>query len=165
MGNENSPPTHEHYDIRIARDGSWWHEGGRIGRESLVRLFASVLKRDEHGDYWLETPAERGRITLEDAPFVAVELQREGEGEHQVLRFRTNLDRWVEAGPAHALVMREGTEGETKPYIQLENGLEAACVRAVYYELMELAVEHDGRTGLWSGGMFFPFDVSGNKNG
>jgi hypothetical protein len=152
MSNENSPVLYdESYPIRIARDGSWWHEGARIDRQGLVRLFAGVLRRDEAGDYWLITPAERSRITVEDAPFVAVEMRVAGTGAAQVLSFRTNLDEWVEVGPEHPLRFAPGGE----PYVLVRDRLEAKVVRAVYYDLLGLVVEHDERQGVWSGGVFF----------
>jgi hypothetical protein len=152
MSNDTLPkPANESYDIRIARDGSWWHEGARIERPGLVRLFASVLQRDGNGDYWLITPAERGRITVEDAPFIAVEMVVEGSGTAQVLRLRTNLDEWVAAGPEHKLRFSESGE----PYVMVRDGLEAKVARAVYYDLLELVIEVDGRQGVWSGGVFF----------
>jgi uncharacterized protein len=148
------------YEIRIARDGTWYHEGAPIGRKALVRLFASVLWRDEGGGYWLRTPAERGRIEVEDAPFVAVELSVKGKGRDQVLAFRTNLDDWVEAGPDHALRVVEGpAKGDLSPYILVRDRLEALILRPVYYELAELAGPAPaaaGTLGVWSRGVFFP---------
>ncbi len=150
-------------DIRIATDGTWFHEGGPIGRLPLVKLFASVLRRDEEGDYWLVTPVERARITVDDVPFVAVELEAQGSGERQRLRFRTNLDDWVSAGAAHPIDFRPrlGT-AEKAPYLTVRDGLEARVARAAYYALIELCVERviGGRSmlGVWSGGVFFPFD-------
>lgn len=150
----------ERYPIRIARDGTWYHEGSPIRREGLVKLFATVLRRDTHGDYWLRTPAEKGRIEVEDAPFVAVEVERHGEGDGQVLKFRTNLDEWVEAGPARPI--RVEIDGETKepaPYVLVRDGLEARIARNVYYHLVEMGEERrrDGGTelGVWSRGQFF----------
>ena len=154
MSNENKPAEDEAYDIRIARDGSWWHNGGRIDRPGLVKLFASVLQRDEAGDYWLVTPAERGRIAVEDAPFVAVEMTVSGQGTKQVVRFRTNLDQEIEAGPGHPLVTHSGTA----PHLTVRANLEAVLSRSVYYELMELAKPFEGRHGVWSHGRFFPLD-------
>lgn len=150
------------YGIRIARDGTWFHEGAPIGRKALVKLFASVLWRDEGGGYWLRTPAERGRIEVEDAPFVAVELSVKGEGREQVLAFRTNLDDWVEAGPDHAIRVVEGPEkSELSPYIGVRDRLEALILRPVYYELAGLAEPApEGlpaeTLGVWSRGVFFP---------
>jgi len=148
------------FDIRIARDGTWFHEGAPIARKALVRLFASVLRRDDSGDYWLVTPAERGRIVVEDAPFTAVECRAEGRGRSRILSFRTNLDEWIEAGPAHPIRVETAADtGETRPYIVVRERLEALIARSVYYQLVDLAeVRQDagGETlGLWSKGEFF----------
>lgn len=150
----------EAYDIRIARDGTWFYQGSPIGRRGLVRLFASVLRRDEAGDYWLITPAERGRIQVDDAPFTAVELTVAGEGPDQALTFRTNIDEMVTAGPDHPIRVAVNPDtGEPAPYILVREGLEALIVRSVYYELVERSVEgQDGRIGVWSQGAFFPLD-------
>lgn len=150
----------ERYPIRIARDGTWHHEGSPIRREGLVKLFASVLRRDENGDYWLRTPAEKGRIEVEDAPFLAVELAQTGVREHQVLKFRTTLDEWVEAGPLRPLrVAIDPETGEPAPYILVRDGLEARIARAVYYHLVEIGEERrsEDRTelGVWSHRQFF----------
>ena len=150
-------------DIRIAGDGTWFHEGCPIGRLPLVKLFASVLTRDDDGDYWLVTPVEKARIRVDDVPFVAVELEAEGHGEAQRLRFRTNLDEWVSAGAAHPLAFRALPGSQEKaPYLGVRDGLEARVARAAYYALVELCVERaiDGRTviGVWSDREFFPFD-------
>ncbi len=150
-------------DIRIARDGTWFHEGGPIGRLPLVKLFASVLRRDEAGDYWLVTPVERARIAVEDVPFIAVELEAEGAGEAQRLRFRTNLDEWVSLDRAHPLVLRSRPGLDEKaPYLAVREGLEARIGRAAYYALVERCVERPmgGRAvlGVWSSGCFFPLD-------
>ncbi|MGK9235822.1 DUF1285 domain-containing protein [Inquilinus limosus] len=149
----------EAYDIRIARDGTWYHNGGPIRRLALVKLFATVLRRDEAGDFWLITPAERGRITVDDAPFVAVAVERSGAGEDQVLTFRTNLDQFCEAGPEHPIRVTFAPDtGEPSPYIRVVNGLDALLSRPVFYELAEIAVSHDGRMGVWSHRTFFPLD-------
>jgi len=168
-GHSENPPLRgddrqgDHYDIRIARDGTWFHEGAPIGRKPLVKLFASVLWRDEGGDYWLRTPVERGRIEVEDAPFTAVELSVKGEGRGQILAFRTNLDDWVEADSAHPLrVVEAPGTGEPSPYILVRERLEALILRPVYYELAELAeaapddAAPAGCLGVWSNGVFFP---------
>ncbi|MBT3926192.1 MAG: DUF1285 domain-containing protein [Rhodospirillaceae bacterium] len=154
-------------DIRIAADGTWFHEGGPIGRKKLVKLFASVLERDEAGDYWLVTPVERARIRVDDAPFLALEMQVTGSGREQCLTFRTNIDAEVMADAEHPLEFRprpataHAPEGEPAPYLNLGGGLTALVSRAVYYELIELGVEEErgGETkfGVWSGGEFFVF--------
>ncbi len=156
----------EQYDMRIARDGTWFYHGSPIGRIALVKLFATVLRRDDAGDYWLVTPAERGRITVEDVPFVAVEVQAQGTGEAQTLSFRTNLDQWVTAGPDHPIRVVYGFAegGELSdvpaPYILVRDRLEARIGRAVFYELVGLAEERQSpqgiELGVWSEQTFFP---------
>ena len=151
------------YDIRIASDGTWFYLGTPIERLPLVKLFATVLSRDEEGQYWLTTPAERGRITVDDAPFTAVELLDTGEAGsdagNPVLSFRTNLDHRVDTGPENPIrVAFDAETGAPRPYILVRPGLEALIVRSVYYELVDLACEVDGRTGVWSNGTFFPLD-------
>lgn len=151
--------------MRIARDGTWFYQGGPIGRKELVCLFASVLRREADGSYWLVTPAERARIEVEDAPFLAVELFHcppAGPAcQGQVISFRTNIDQVVSAGPEHPLrVARDGKSGAPVPYVMVRDGLEARVNRAVYYELVALAVPEmlDGvpTLGVWSQGAFFP---------
>lgn len=149
----------EVYDIRIARDGTWFHNGGPIGRAALTRLFASVLYRDEAGDYWLVTPAERGRITVDDAPFTVVEMAVEGSGEDRTIRLRTNLDDWVSVDDEHPLFIKTSpVTGEEVPYVTVRGRLDARLERTVYYELVELAEPLDGGPlyGVWSGGSCFP---------
>ena len=152
------------FDIRIAADGTWLYRGSPIARMALVRLFASVLKRDAAGDYWLETPVERGRIRVDDAPFVAVELDIEGTGRAQRLHFRTNIDERVTADQEHPIHVRSvpgriSDGGDGRPYIRLRDGIEALIARSVYYALVDLADEQpvDGRPqlGVWSSGAFF----------
>lgn len=150
----------------IRRDGTWLYRGSPINRKELVCLFSSVLKREEDGSWWLETPAERGRIEVEDAPFVAVELDWTGDGRHQVLSFRTNTDQVITAGPEHPIrVSHDIITCEPTPYIRVRHGaghwdIEARINRATYYELVALAVpEWVGNRrmlGVWSEGKFFP---------
>ncbi len=149
--------------MRIDRHGTWYHEGAPIGRLELVRLFATALRRAPDGRYWLLTPFEQIPVEVEDAPFLAVELDREGEGRRQRLRFRTNLDRWVTLGEEAGLRLRPDAHGACVPYLGLERGLEARIARPVYYELAELAVpgEADGALGVWSAGRFFPLETDG----
>jgi hypothetical protein len=150
-----------HFDIRIARDGSWFYRGSPINRAALVTLFSSVLERDAAGDYWLVTPAERGRIDVDDAPFLAVALELANPGPAQALRFQTNVEAWVALDVAHPLRLRRDTvTGADIPYILVRQRLEARLARPVYYELMELGREERvGDTtqfGIWSTGTFFP---------
>lgn len=152
-----------HFDIHIDRNGSWFYRGTPINRASLMRLFGTVLTRDAAGAYWLTTPAERGRITVEDAPFLAVELDRSGAGRDQRLTFRTNLGDSVTADAAHRLrIETDPVHGGPRPYILVRNGLDARVVRPVFYELVALAGEERvGRTtqfGVWSKGTFFRLD-------
>ena len=149
----------------IKRDGTWLYRGTPINRKELVCLFASVIKREADGSYWLETPAERGRIEVEDAPFVAVELGWTGDGPSQVLSFRLNTDQTVTAGPDHTIrVAHDLLTCEPTPYLHVRDGTGAAPVearigRAVYYELVALAVPGTIRgrrvLGVWSCGKFF----------
>lgn len=144
----------------IRRDGTWLYRGSPINRKELVCLFASVLKREADGSYWLETPAERGRIEVEDVPFVAVELDWAGDGRHQSLSFRTNVDQVVTACPEHPIrVAHDLLTCEPTPYILVRPGIEARINRAVYYELVALAVPEwvgcSRKLGVWSCGRFF----------
>jgi hypothetical protein len=147
------------FDIRIARDGTWFYKNSPIGRPALVKLFASVLKRDADGGYWLETPVERGRIVVEDAPFVAVEATFDGAGEQQQLTLRTNIDARVTVGAGHPLVLRGNLAEEPRPYVVLDGGVEALIARSAFYTLVEHTVPRvvDGvkMLGVWSGGEFF----------
>jgi hypothetical protein len=146
-------------DMRIARDGTWFYRGSPIGRIAFVKLFASVLRREPDGCYWLVTPAERGRIEVEDVPFLAVALTVEGEGRRQQLIFRTNLDDIVTAGADHPLRVETTASGEPAPYILVRDDLEARLTRPVFYDLVELGnvelIENDSRFGVWSQGRFF----------
>jgi len=150
----------------IRRDGTWLYRGSPIGRKELVCLFAGILKREADGSFWLENPAERGRIEVEDAPFVAVELDWTGEDDrHQILSFRTNVDQIITAGPDHRIrVAHDLLTCEPTPYLHVRDGvgtapIEARIGRAVYYELVALAVPgmvHGRRVlGVWSDGCFF----------
>jgi uncharacterized protein len=150
-----------HFDIAIARDGTWSYRGSPITRLPLVRLFSTVLRREPDGTFWLITPVERGRITVEDAPFVAVDMTRRGEGRQQRLIFRTNVDDTVAADATHPLrVVNDRETGAPNPYILVRDGLEARLTRPVFYELVELGKEERvGDTtlyGVWSNGTFFP---------
>lgn len=137
-------------DIRIATDGSWHHEGARIGREAMVRLFSTILRKDADGIY-LVTPVEKLKITVDDAPFVAVRVDREGEA----LRFTTNVGDVVEAGPGNPIRVEVAKDGEPRPYVHVRRGLEALIARPVFYELVEMAQERNGRLGVGSNGAWF----------
>ena len=148
----------------VKRDGTWLYRGSPIGRRELVCLFSSVLKREADGSYWLETPAERGRIQVEDTPWLAVEMDWQGDGRGQVLSFRTNVDQVVCAGPEHPIRVRtDCATQEPTPYILVRHGdgkpLEARICRAVYYELVALAepgtVCGKPMLGVWSQHKFF----------
>ena len=146
-------------DMRIAADGAWYYRNSPIGRLPLVKLFASVLQKDEAGIYWLVTPVERGRIVVDDAPFIAVACDAGGAGDDQILSFRTNLDDVVAADAAHPIRVAE-RNGEPRPYIHVRNGLEARLARPVFYQLVELGREERVGTetvfGVWSHRQFFP---------
>lgn len=149
------------FGIRIARDGTWFHQGSPIGRKPMVKLFSTVLRREEDGTYLLVTPVERGRIEVEDAPFIAVRLAVAGTGRDQVLSMETNLDDSVTVDSDHPIrvAVDEETQ-EPSPYVTVRDRLEARINRAVYYELVELGVEEevggDHLYGVWSSGEFFP---------
>ena len=147
-------------DMRIARDGTWYYHGSPIERRQLVKLFGSILKRDDQGDFWLETAVEKCRIQVEDVPFQAVEMSVNGGEQNQRLSFRTNVDDIVIAGPENQIrVVINSETGEPSPYLQVREGIEALITRAVFYDLVELAVEeqNNGRTilGVWSEGVCF----------
>jgi hypothetical protein len=155
-----NPPFCGNLDIRIARDGSWWYLGTPIGRERLVHLFASVLKR-EGDDYFLVTPAEKIGITVDDAPFLAVDFRVADPGRGQSITFLTSVEDETTAGPENPIrVVRDPETGEPSPYVHVRNGLEALIDRKSFYRLVEVG-EHAPVAGtLWfglrSGGMFFP---------
>ena len=141
--------------MRIARDGTWFHQGGPIGRPEMVRLFSTILRREPDGGFVLVTPVEKLDILVEDAPFVAVELKSEGEGRDRTLAFRLNTGDAVIAGPAHRLRFEQGPH----PYLEVRPGLDALVARPVYYELAELALAEAGEPpGLWSGGEYFALE-------
>jgi hypothetical protein len=147
-------------DIVIARDGRWFHEGAVIGREALVRLFSTILRKDPDGIH-LVTPVEKLRITVEDAPFVATRVDRDGA----VLRFRTNVGDEVDAGPENPIRVEVAPDGEPRPYVHVRRGLEALIARPVFYELVEMAQERDTPDGpvlgVSSGDAWFPIGSPG----
>lgn len=161
VANAKGPVLCGDLQMRIDRDGHWYYHGSPIGRKELVRLFSRVLRRDEAGEYWLMTPAEKGRIAVEDVPFLAVELMASGSGRDQVLRLRTNVDDMVTVEAAHPLrVAHDLVTGEPSPYVLVRDGLEARLARSVYYEVVSLGVERrvsrETLFGVWSSGTFFP---------
>ena len=153
--------------LKIGRDGTWYYQGGPIGRKGLVKLFASVLRLEEDGCFYLVTPVEKVPIEVESLPFVAVEMWREGSGEAQSLTFRSNVDDVVTAGLKHPLGFQAGPKGSFTPFILVRAGLKARLARPVYYELAALAVETPGSEaqGVWSGGVFFPFPPAERSDG
>ncbi|WP_106638828.1 DUF1285 domain-containing protein [Allosphingosinicella vermicomposti] len=152
-------PAHcGHSGMRIARDGTWFHDGSPIGRPAMVRLFSTILRREPDGSFVLVTPVEKLAIDVEDAPFTAVELKSEGDGTGRRLAFRLNTGDLIVAGEAHPLRFENHPEGP-RPYLTVRDGLEALIVRPVYYELAGLALADDGAPpGLWSDGVFFPLE-------
>jgi hypothetical protein len=170
-------PTHcGDIDIVIRKDGLWFHEGSPIGREALVRLFSTVLRKDPDG-FHLVTPAEKMRIVVEDAPFIAVRVdqvasetegQTDGHTGRKTLRFLTNVGDSVDAGPDHAIRVETDAEtGEPRPYLHVRRGLEALIARAVFYELAELADERDvdgqPTLGVESDGAWFAISPPGTS--
>jgi hypothetical protein len=144
--------------MRIARDGTWFHEGSPIRRVAMVRLFSTILRREADGSFVLVTPVEKLTIQVEDAPFLAVELKSEGEGRGRSLAFRLNTGDLVVAGPERPLRLVDG-EGGPHPYLEVRPGLDALVVRPVYYELAAIALEEAAQPpGVWSGGAFFPLE-------
>jgi len=173
-GEQRYPPVHawnpEHcgeIDIRIARDGSWHYQGSPIGRRRMVRLFASILKR-EGDDYYLVTPVEKLKIAVDDAPYVAVALERSGAGRAQTLALRTQTDELVIVDADHPIRVETDAEtGEPSPYVHVRDGLEALITRPVYYELVEIALDAtpEGETpGVWSRGAFFDLTGGGDAD-
>ncbi|WP_424928480.1 DUF1285 domain-containing protein [Amaricoccus tamworthensis] len=156
-----NPPFSGDLDMRIARDGTWFYLGSPIGRKPLVKLFSSILKR-EGDDYFLVTPVEKCGITVEDAPFVAIDFHVDNPGSDQSVTLITHVDDEVTAGPDHPLrVTMDAETGEPAPYVMVRAGLEALIDRKSFYRLVEIATEHvvdgDAQFGIWSGGVFFPF--------
>ncbi|MAU66140.1 MAG: hypothetical protein CMF06_04090 [Hyphomonas sp.] len=147
--------------MEIHADGSWWHDGSRINRERLVKLFSRILRKDEDGQTWLVTPYEKVIVKVEDAPFLAVRVDRVGEpGRDQTLAFLTNLDDIPLAGPdAPIRVETDPETGEPAPYVLVRGQLEAKLTRPVFYELVDLAEpspDDPDILGVWSQGAFFP---------
>ena len=164
-----NPPFCGDMDMRIARDGTWFHEGTPIGRLPMVKMFASILKLEE-GKYFLVTPVEKVGIVVEDVPFIAVDFSVEGEGDSRVITFTTNVGDTATAGPEHPLrVERDAATGEPAPYVMIRRGLEARIDRKSFYRLVEIGetAPHEGADwfGIRSAGQFFPVILAGELTG
>jgi hypothetical protein len=153
-----NPPFCGDLDMRIASDGTWFYMGTPIGRVALVRLFSTILKRED-GKHFLVTPVEKVGIRVDDAPFLAVEMLKENSERGRSLRFRTNVDDWVNCDAAHRLRFEASADGGLTPYLHVRADLWAKVTRAIYYDLVDIGEERmvDGITmfGIASGGEFF----------
>jgi uncharacterized protein len=153
-----NPPFCGDLDMRIASDGTWFYLGTPIGRPALVRLFSTILKRED-GKYFLVTPVEKVGIRVDDAPFLAVEMQKVNDEKGRLLRFRTNVDDWVACNAGHRLRFKTAAGGGLTPYLHVRADLWAKVTRAIYYDLVDMGEERmvDGRQmfGIASGGEFF----------
>ncbi|MEO1693645.1 MAG: DUF1285 domain-containing protein [Pseudomonadota bacterium] len=161
------PPYCGDIGMAIAADGTWFYQGSPIGRQRMVKLFSRILRRDQSGDYFLVTPVEKVDVAVADAPFIAVEMDVAGAGREQVLTFRTNVDDLTVCGPNAPLrFAREEGSDALKPYVRVRGRLDARIARAVYYDLVELAVPQPESTsggsaeqlGIWSSGTWFPIE-------
>jgi uncharacterized protein len=154
-----NPPWCGRIDMRIARDGTWFHEGSPIGRPAMVRLFSGILRRDDDG-YVLVTPVEKVGITVDDLPLHIVDVEAEGAGQAQTLTFRTKTDDIVVAGPANPIAVDIGPDGSPAPRVHVRRDLWARVDRKTFYRMIDLGAHavHEGQRwfGLWSGGQFFP---------
>lgn len=156
-----NPPFCGDLDMQIKRDGTWFYMGTPIGRFELVKLFSSILKLED-GKYFLVTPVEKVGITVEDAPFVAVDFNV-SEG---VLTFETHVGDFVAAGAEHPIrVVRDAKTEEPSPYIMVRAGLEALIDRKSFYRLVDVGVHHEGWFGVWSDGVFFQIIPSKELDG
>ena len=153
-----NPPFCGDLDMRIASDGTWYYMGTPIGRAALVRLFSTILKREDD-KHFLVTPVEKVGIRVDDAPFLAVEMRKEHDGSGRLLRFRTNVDDWIVCDQAHRLRFEASAEGGLTPYLHVRADLWAKVTRALYYDLVDMGEERmvDGRQmfGVASAGEFF----------
>ena len=160
-----NPPYCGEIPLTIKRDGTWHYQNSPIGRKPMVRLFSTILRKDDDQKFYLVTPVEKCGIEVEDAPFLAVELTVTGSGRDQILCFRTNVDDEVSAGQGHDIrVSFDAQSGEPAPYVHVRAGLEALIHRPVFYQLVDLGVieDHGGVDwfGVWSGGQFFPMSLA-----
>jgi uncharacterized protein len=153
-----NPPFCGDLDMQIASDGTWFYMGTPIGRPALVRLFSTILKRED-GKHFLVTPVEKVGIRVDDAPFLAVEMRIESDPRGRLLRFRTNVDDWVACEPGHGLRFERAADGGLTPYLHVRADLWAKVTRALYYDLVDMGEERmiDGEDmfGVESGGEFF----------
>jgi uncharacterized protein len=155
-----NPPDCGDIGMEIRADGSWWHAGTRITRQPLIDLFATVLRKDADGTSWLITPYEKVPVHVQDAAFIGVRVEREGEGGDQTVVLATNLGDVVAIGPQHPLrVVIAPETREPRPYVLVRGRLEALLRRPCFYELVEWGSERNGMLGLWSSGTFFPIDA------
>lgn len=154
-----NPERCGHSAMRIARDGTWYHQGSPIRRPTMVRLFSTVLRREPDGRHMLVTPVEKLEIDVDSTAFRAIEMRSEGEGRDRRIAFKLDSGDAVILGPDHPLKIVEDQNGPS-PRLAVRHGLEAELTRAVYYELAEIALA-EGRQppGVWSGGQFFPLDA------
>jgi hypothetical protein len=165
-----NPPSRGDIGLAIKSDGTWHYQGSPIERKPLVKLFSRILRRDDDGRHYLVTPVERVEVAVEDAPFLAVEMQVEGEGAQRRLVFRTNVDDVVYCGPSSPMrFTEEAGSGGLKPYLLVRGRLEALVTRALCYDLVDMALNTkdrppgvgDEQPGLWSGGRFFELEADG----
>ena len=143
----------DEFNIHIASDGRWFHEGGEIRRKAIVKLFASVLTKDANGKYWLTTPVEKGEITVEDAPFIIVALNvlKSVGGGRPRLELVDNIERKYIAGAKHSIFFKKNNKQQEIPYVTLDKGLIAKISRPVYYQLMDMVIQNsEGDIGVWS---------------
>jgi uncharacterized protein len=152
-----NPPFCGDIDMRIAADGLWYYMNSPIGRLPLVKLFSSILRFDDDGQYYLVTPVEKCGIIVDDAPFTAIRMIVEGEGRTQIIHFETNVEDTFALGPEHPLrvAIETGTNG-LKPYVVVRNNLEALVSRALYYDLVAMGTIEGDWFGVWSSGIFYP---------
>ncbi len=157
-----NPPFCGDINMSIRKDGTWVHEGTPIRRQAMVKLFASILKLENESDYFLVTPVEKVGIQVEDCPFFIGEMEVSGEGQDQILSFKTTTEETAVVGPDNRLWVETSSDGEPHPMVHIRSGLNGLINRAVFYRLVEMASEQtiDGSKtlGVWSGGVFFPFD-------
>lgn len=170
---KNLPPLEDWHpelsgdmDMRIDRHGAWWFKGNVIGREALVKLFSTILRREEDGEYYLVSPVEKWRIQVEDTPFLAHSLAVSGQGESQILEITTNVDETFTIDDEHPLYLDNYPEtGEPRPLITVRHGAQARLVTTAYYELAELALERtvNGKKvlGVISSGNFYKLADNG----